>query len=173
MLQNCCVTTRQQYVIIINFVYTVFHIILMISKCSQRIKMQKWCSIQKVLQLRRATVYLKGYVIFLAFTQMSWNRHFIEREIRSCITCASRCDQLGFAACTVAFSGVGCHGYWVCGLCLQLSDDHFLKWCRTLVGAHGYKQRIDVGSSVSSQWMQQKHQHTLKKYQITGRSRAG
>lgn len=70
MLQNCCVTTRLQYVIIINFVYTVFHLKLMILKCLQHIKTQKWCNIQKVLQLRRATVYLKGYVFFCIYTNV-------------------------------------------------------------------------------------------------------
>lgn len=80
--------------------------------------------------------------MFFAFTQMSLastakqSRHLIESEIKSCITCASRCDQFGFAACTIAFCRVGCHGNRVRGLCLQLCDDHFLKWCRTLVGAH-------------------------------------
>lgn len=64
------------------------------------------------------------------------SRRLTEAEIKSCITCASRRDQFGFAACTIAFCRVGCHGNGVRGLGLQLCDDHFLKRCRTLVGAH-------------------------------------
>lgn len=58
-----------------------------------------------------AAIYLKGYVFWI-YTNAhgKQSRRHSEADTKSGITCASRCDQFGLAACAVAFCRVGCHG---------------------------------------------------------------
>lgn len=59
--------------------------------------------------------YFKGYVFWIYTNAPNFHskqgRLIIETDMKSCITCASRCDQFGLAACTIAFCRVGCHGH--------------------------------------------------------------
>lgn len=58
-----------------------------------------------------SAMYLIGYVfwIYTNVPNSKQGRHLIEADMKSRITCASRCDQFGLAACAVAFCCVGCH----------------------------------------------------------------